>query len=535
MVLNDHRRVSGGYQALQDVQQGGYITERKAGSRLIQNVECPAGSPPRQFRGQLYSLRFAAGESGRRLADMKISQAYVVQGGQFVFYPGDIFEEGERLLHRHIKHFGDVFAFEAHFQRLAIITFPFANFTGYGYIGQELHLNLDIAFPPAGLTASAFDVEREAAGSVAPHPGFRDGGKKFPDGGEGAGIRGRVAPRRATDGRLVNVNDFINMLQAGNFITVTGFLPRTVEYMGQFPVKNLIDEGALTAAGYAGDTDKLAQGEAYIDVFQVILPGALYPDFFTGTGTPGVRQWNPFCPVEILAGYRVPTTGDIFQSPGNNNPAAVFPGSGAHIDNMVGGSHHGFVMLDDQQRITQVSQTLHGSDEAGVISGMETDRRFVTDVEHPHQPAAYLGGQANPLRFAAAECGRSPVNRQVFQADVLQKAETGLNLFHNLLGNHPLALTEYVITGSGHPFQELSHREGADRHNITPADSHCQGFRFQPFPLTYRAGTGGHVALDLRPGVLRFCIAVKALHAGYYPFKAFGIFPDSPEAIPVVV
>ena len=93
-------------------------------------------------------------------------------------YLGEIVEELQRLLHGHIQHFGDVLALELDLQRFAVIAFALADLAGHGDIGQELHLDLDIAFAAAGFAAAALDVEGKAPGTVAPHPGFRHGGEQ---------------------------------------------------------------------------------------------------------------------------------------------------------------------------------------------------------------------------------------------------------------------------------------------------------------------------------------------------------------------
>ena len=66
--------------------------------------------------------------------------------------------------------------------------------------------------PFAGLAPAALDVEAESARLVAADLAFRKHGEKIADRLEGLGIGGRVGPRRAADGRLVDIDHLVDML-----------------------------------------------------------------------------------------------------------------------------------------------------------------------------------------------------------------------------------------------------------------------------------------------------------------------------------
>src|SRR4030043_115996 len=107
---------------------------------------------------------------------------------------------------------------------------------------------------------------------------------------------------------------------------------------------------------------------------------------------------------------------------------------------MVGSTHHGLIMLNDENRIAQVAQTLHGLDKSIVIGGMQADGRLIADIEHAHQAAANLGGKADTLGLSTAQGHRSALGGKVVQPDILEKAEAGADFLKNLLGNEGLAL-----------------------------------------------------------------------------------------------
>ena len=84
-------------------------------------------------------------------------------------------------------------------------------------------------------------------------------------------------------------------------------------------------------------------------------------------------------------------------------------------------------MLDHEDGIAQVAQPFQGIDKPGIIGGMQADRRFVADIEHTHQAAADLGGQADALGFAAGQGGGGAVERKIIQPHIPEEAQPGGN------------------------------------------------------------------------------------------------------------
>ena len=65
--------------------------------------------------------------------------------------------------------------------------------------------------------------------------------------------------------------------------------------------------------------------------------------------------------------------------------AAVLTGAGADVDDPVGLGDGVLVVLDDDECVTQVPQSLEGLDESGVVALVQTDTGLVQDVEDAHQ------------------------------------------------------------------------------------------------------------------------------------------------------
>ena len=102
------------------------------------------------------------------------------------------------------------------FEGFAVVAAAVAGFAGDIDRREEVHFDLDEAVALAFLAAAALDVEAEAAGLVAANFGGGQSGEEVADLVEHAGVGGRVAARGAADGRLVNDDDLVQVLEAAN-------------------------------------------------------------------------------------------------------------------------------------------------------------------------------------------------------------------------------------------------------------------------------------------------------------------------------
>ena len=66
------------------------------------------------------------------------------------------------------------------------------------------------------------------------------------------------------------------------------------------------------------------------------------------------------------------------------------------------------------------------------IAAVQADGGLVEHVAGSHEPRAETSGELDALRFTAGERGREPVERQVFEADIVEELETLLNLDEDL-------------------------------------------------------------------------------------------------------
>ena len=169
----------------------------------------------------------------------------------------------------------------------------------------------------------------------------------------------------------------------------------------------------------------------------------------------------------------------------------MLSGAGSKVGDEVGCAHHCFIVLDDNDCITQVFQTKECVDQPVVVMGMQSHGGLVAHVEHPGESGTDLSSQAHPLGLAAGQCSGGAVHGHVIQADTLQEFDSAFDLFQDLVGDGLLAGGQYIFlmrAGSvgvdvSDPLSRLSDVLGADVHYSQATDFHRQGFRAQPFTV----------------------------------------------------
>ena len=81
----------------------------------------------------------------------------------------------------------------------------------------------------------------------------------------------------------------------------------------------------------------------------------------------------------------------------------LHPGARLHVDEGVGSLDRLFVMLDDDDRLTDVAKALQGCEESGVVTRVQPDGRLVEDVEHAGEARCDLRRESDPLHLAARQ------------------------------------------------------------------------------------------------------------------------------------
>ena len=141
-----------------------------------------------------------------------------------------------------------------------------------------MHFDLQKAVAGAGLAPSAANVEGEPARAVAAERGILRRGENIADIIKEAGIRCGVAPRRAADGRLVDGDDLIDIFKTVHACALAGAGLRAHLFGGKRFIQYLVHERGLARAGHTGHADKLAEREADVDIFKIVLRCSAHGD-----------------------------------------------------------------------------------------------------------------------------------------------------------------------------------------------------------------------------------------------------------------
>ena len=323
----------------------------------------------------------------------------------------EVLEELGGLFDLHVEHVGDRAVAVADFERLAIEPLSFAHRARDVEVGQEVHLDPPLPLALALLASPALDVETEPAGLVAALLGVAGVGEHLANLVEHAGVRGRIAPRRASDGRLVDLHHLVDLARAAEARVRAGLRGDAAQPANQRPGKRLVQQRTLARSAHAGHADHRRERELNGDVLQVVGRDAFDRD------RPGLRHaaavlghGNPLDAGQIAAGERVGVGGDLLGRALGHDATAVPARAGAKIDEPIGAAHDRLVMFDDDDGVAARLQFAERVDQPLVVAGMQSDRRLVEHVAHADQSRAEPGGQPHALQLAAAEACR-PADR----------------------------------------------------------------------------------------------------------------------------
>src|ERR1700712_3847660 len=126
-------------------------------------------------------------------------------------------EVDEGFLDGHVEDVVDVLALVLDVQDGGFVTGAVALFAGEFDVCEELHLYGDGAVAFTDVAASAGDVEGEGSGSVGLALGIGLRGEEGADVVEGFDVGDGVGAWGAADGRLVDEDDVVEVMGAGEF------------------------------------------------------------------------------------------------------------------------------------------------------------------------------------------------------------------------------------------------------------------------------------------------------------------------------
>src|SRR5689334_23314027 len=115
---------------------------------------------------------------------------------------------------------------------------------------------------------------------------------------------------------------------------------------------------------------------------------------------------------------------------------------------------------------------------------MQTDGRFVENIERADKMRTKRGSKLDALRFSARERGSQTVETEVIEADFIEKLKPRSNFFQNFVGNFQVAFGKLQRGKDGAGFLD---RELADFGDGFSSDTDGAGFGSQASSTAFRA------------------------------------------------
>ncbi len=171
-----------------------------------------------------------------------------------------------RLAARHVQHVGDRLAVDSGRPASRVVALAAAGVALDPHVGQEVHLDAQLAVALALLAAAAGHVEAEPPRRVAAQLRLGQLGEQRADQVEHAGVGGRVRGGRLAQRLLIDADHLVDLLHAADRVVGAGERLGPVQRAGQRGVEHVLDQRALAAAADAGDDGERAQRDLDVDV-----------------------------------------------------------------------------------------------------------------------------------------------------------------------------------------------------------------------------------------------------------------------------
>src|ERR1051326_4382157 len=162
-----------------------------------------------------------------------------------------------------------------------------------------------------------------------------------------ADIRGGIRSAIAADGRLIDIHDFVHVLDALDAVVLAGKRACIDQFLPQRLEEDFANQRAFPRAKDAGDSNQLTEWKGHVDRFEIIFAGAAYREDLAVSGTALFRQGDRTFAGKILSRRRRLARQQLCQLALHDHVASVDSGTWPHLHQMIGGTNSLLVMLDD--------------------------------------------------------------------------------------------------------------------------------------------------------------------------------------------
>src|SRR5262249_24424673 len=133
-------------------------------------------------------------------------------------------------------------------------------------VGQEVHLEAIRAVAVAGFAAATRDIEAEPARAVSLGIRLREQREQVANLVENLDVSRRVGARCAPDGRLIDIDHFIELVESLDPIVRAGLGAGTVEVARERIAKDVAYQRTFAGPGDAGHADEQTERKGDIDI-----------------------------------------------------------------------------------------------------------------------------------------------------------------------------------------------------------------------------------------------------------------------------
>ena len=138
---------------------------------------------------------------------------------------------------------------------------------------------------------------------------------------------------------------------------------------------------------------------------------------------------------------------------------------GTDIHNLVGCTHHLGLVLHHNHRVAGIPKRLEYADQPLAVARVQTNTRFIQDIERVNQARPQAGRQVDPCCLSATQSAGGPIYGQVTEAHRLQVGQAGSHLTED----QPDGILRWQIQGLGGHLQKaqcLSNRQTVEASQV---------------------------------------------------------------------
>ncbi len=255
-------------------------------------------------------------------------------------------------------------------------------------------------------------------------------------------------------------------------------------------VKNVAYKGGFSRSAHAGNGSEYAQREFGVDIFQIVLSGAVHAQ---AVPPAAARRRHGYvhgageilhC-VAFRSGFKL--RGIALENYGSSKTA----GGGAYVDKPVGGAHYFLVVFHHHNRIAKLLQLAQHADQAVGVAGVQAYGWLVEDIQRPDQAAAQRCCKIDALAFAAGECVAQAVESEISQAHLAEESEAAAYFREQTGGDRGIVAWKFE---GFEPCSQFRHRHAHQFGNTPSADFDIGSFLAQARAIAVPAQCAAAVA-----------------------------------------